>query len=1005
MTRHFAGAGEARPTDTGAEARPSDTGAGARLFGPAAGPRVFALPPGADFAAALVAGLDDRLRGAPAEAAARVEIWVNTQRARRALIAAFAAGGPRLLPRIRVVTELAADPLAPGDLPPPASALGRKLDLARLVGALIRANPGLAPATAAFDLADSLGALIDEMLGEGVALEALAALDVGQHAEHWRRSLRFLELIGGYVAAAPGVAGEARLRAAAEARAAAWAARPAEHPVIVAGSTGSRAPTRLFMQAVAALPQGALLLPGFDADLPAAVWARLGQDDAGAADHPQAGFRRLADALGFDLGAVEPWRAEPPPAPARNRLVSLALRPAPVTGQWRSEGAALVPSLAEAMAGVTWLEAESPRAEARALALTLREALAKGLRAALITPDRALARRVTAELDRWGVRPDDSAGRPLSLTPPGILLRRLAALPTGPLTPEALASLLKHPLAAAGAPDRARHRDLALRLELERLRGGPPEIDWAALAPWAEAAEAADWLAWLRAALEPMAAADACDLAERARRHRAAAEALASGPGGSPRALWDKEAGRQCLALVEDLAAQAGGYGPIAPQDYRALISSLMAQGDVPEEAVVAHAGIAIWGALEARVQSADLVAVAGLNEGVWPRHAPADPWLSRPMRKALGLPPPERIVGLAAHDFQQAVGAPRLVISRAIHDASAPTVPSRWLLRLENLLTGLGPEGAEALAGARARGARTLALAAELDRPEAAAPPARRPAPRPPAAARPASLSVTQVETLVRDPYAIYAGKILRLRPLDPLGRAPDALARGSAIHGALEAFLRATEAGLPADARAVFDREVGKALAEAAPWPAVRAVWTARLCRSGDWFLAGEAARRARAAPAGREIRGRLAVPGLDLPFTLVARADRIDRDADGGYAIYDYKSGGVPTAKAAAAQHLQLPLEGAIAAAGGFHPLPPGPATHLELIGIGARKALALTSDPGEALARLTEFLRAWQDPGLGYVARLRPGRLAFEGEFDHLSRLGEWSDGDPVDDTPW
>ena len=317
MTRHFAGAGEARPTDTGA---------GARLFGPAAGPRVFALPPGADFAAALVAGLDDRLRGAPAEAAARVEIWVNTQRARRALIAAFAAGGPRLLPRIRVVTELAADPLAPGDLPPPASALGRKLDLARLVGALIRANPGLAPATAAFDLADSLGALIDEMLGEGVALEALAALDVGQHAEHWRRSLRVLELLGGSVAAAPGVAGEARLRAAAEARAAAWAARPAEHPVIVAGSTGSRAPTRLFMQAVATLPQGALLLPGFDADLPAAVWDRLGQDDAGAADHPLGGFRRLADALGFDLCAVEPWRAEPPPAPARNRLVSLALR-------------------------------------------------------------------------------------------------------------------------------------------------------------------------------------------------------------------------------------------------------------------------------------------------------------------------------------------------------------------------------------------------------------------------------------------------------------------------------------------------------------------------------------------------------------------------------------------------------------------------------------------------------------------------------------------------------
>lgn len=975
------------------------------IFGPCEGPRVFALPPGADFAAALVAGLDDRLAGAAPETAARVEIWVNTQRARRALVAAFSAGRARLSPRIRVVTELASDPLGPGDLPPPASSLGRKLDLARLVGALLRAEPGLAPPSAAFDLADSLGALIDEMLGEDVALSDLAALDVGAHAEHWRRSLRFLELIGDYVASAPSVSGEARLRAAAEARAADWALNPPRHPVIVAGSTGSRAPTRLFMAAVARLPQGALLLPGFDETLPAPVWARLGAAEAGAADHPQAGFRRLADALGFDLAAVAPWRGGPAPAPARNRLVSLALRPAPVTGQWRGEGGALTPTLAEAMAGVTWIEAESPRAEARALALTLRAAIEGGRRAALITPDRALARRVTAELDRWALRPDDSAGRPLALTPPGILLRRLAALPCGPLTPEALAALLKHPLTASGAPDRARHRGLATRLELEGLRGGPPEVNWDDLAGWASAAGAGDWLGWLRGALAPMGDAGPADLAGRAARHRAAAEALAAGPDGTPAALWDKEAGRQCLALMEDLAAEARAYGPIPAEDYRALIASLMAQGDVPEEAVVAHPGIAIWGTLEARVQSADLVILAGLTEGVWPRIPPVDPWLSRPMRRALGLPPPERVIGLAAHDFQMAMGAARVVISRALHDASAPTVPSRWLLRLENLLSGLGGDGRAALAAARARGAETLALAALLDQPEAPVPPARRPAPRPPAAARPASLSVTQVETLVRDPYAIYALKVLRLRPLDPLGQAPDALARGSAIHGALEAFLAATEAELPPDARAVFDREIRAALTRAAPWPAVRTIWIARLARAADWFVAEERARRGRGAPAAREIRGSLDLPGLDGPFTLTARADRIDRDGAGGYAIYDYKSGGVPGARQAAEFHLQLPLEAAIAAGGGFAPLPPGPVAHLELVGIGARKTLTLQPDLAGTLARLRRFIRLYQGPGMGYVARLRPGRLNHAGDYDHLSRWGEWGDGDPPEEGSW
>jgi ATP-dependent helicase/nuclease subunit B len=975
------------------------------IFGPCDGPRVFGLPPGVDFAAELVAGLDDRLAGSPPETAARVEIWVNTQRARRALVTAFSAGPARLLPRIRVVTELASDPLGPGELPPPASSLGRKLDLARLVGALIRAEPGLAPPSAAFDLADSLGALVDEMLGEGVALSELATLDVGEHAEHWRRSLRFLELIGDYVAAAPSVSGEARLRAAAEARAADWAMNPPEHPVIVAGSTGSRAPTRLFMAAVARLPQGALLLPGFDADLPETVWARLGAAEAGSADHPQAGFRRLADALGFDPGAVAPWRAGPAPAPARNKVVSLALRPAPVTGQWRSEGGALTPTLAEAMAGVTWIEAESPRAEARALALTLRRAAEEGQRAALITPDRALARRVTAELDRWALRPDDSAGRPLALTPPGILLRRLAAAACGPLTPEALAALLKHPLTASGAADRAGHRRLTTRLELEKLRGGWPEVDWGGLSGWASEAEAGAWLDWLRGALAPVEDAGPADLAERVARHRAVAEALAAGPGGDAAALWDKEAGRQCLALMADLAAEAPAYGPISPQDYRALISSLMAQGDVPEEAVVAHPGVAIWGTLEARVQSADLVILAGLTEGVWPRIPPADPWLSRPMRRALGLPAPERVIGLAAHDFQMAMGASRVVISRAIHDAAAPTVPSRWLLRLENLLAGLGAEGKAALAAARARGAETLALAALLDRPEASAPPARRPAPRPPASARPAMLSVTQVETLVRDPYAIYALKVLGLRPLDPLGQAPDALARGSAIHGALEAFLAATEGELPPDARAVFDARIRAALAEAAPWPAVRAIWTARLDRAAEWFLAEERTRRSRGSPAAREIRGRLDLPGLDGPFALTARADRIDRNEAGAYAIYDYKSGGVPSARQAAEFHLQLPLEAAIAEAGGFAPLPPGPTAHLELIGIGARKTLTLQPDVAETLARLRVFIGAYQDARLGYVARLRPSRLAHAGDYDHLSRWGEWSDGDPPEETPW
>ena len=995
-----------------------------RLFAPADGPRVFALPPGVDFTTALVAGLDARLDALPPEAAAEVEIWVNTRRAERSLLAAFVASRPaRLLPRLRVIADLAVDPLAPVDLPEPPPPLRRQLELARLVRALLAQRPDLAAERAAFDLADSLAALLDEIRGEGLPPDAFARVDAGSHAAHWQASLRFLGILAEHAAAGP-AEGAGRLRAVADAFAAVWAEAPPARAVIVAGSTGSRGATRAFMSAVARLPQGALVLPGLDPDLPAAVWGRLASGEAHAADHPQYGFARLASAIGFDPAAVPSWHAPAvAPAPARNALVSLALRPAPVTDQWRAEGAGLAGQLGAAMARVTWLAAPDLRSEARAVALALREAAAAGRRAALVTPDRTLARRVTAELSRWGIIPDDSAGRPLGLTPPGVLLRRLAGLAGRPLPAVGLLDLLKHPLVAGAPGVRGPHARLAARLELERLRGQAPVVDWEDLAAWAAVpargtedpeeaaagvAAAVAWVAWLRQALEPLADPARRPLPAHVARHRAAAEALAAGPGrggvmeeagGTGHGLWARDAGMRALALMDEMAAEADIIGPVGPVDHLALFESLLAGRDVPEEAVVADSGIAIWGALEARVQTADLVVLGGLNEGLWPRLPPADPWLSRPLRRELGLPSPEAQLGLAAHDFQQAVAAPEVLIARAERSAEAPAVASRWLLRLENLLRGLGDEGAAALGAAEARGTALLARAARLDRPEASVPPARRPAPRPPAEAMPPSLSVTQLETLVRDPYAIYASRILRLRRLDPPGRLPDAMARGIAVHAVLEAFVAETADALTETAAVIFRAALEREIAAAAPWPAVRALWMARLGRRAGWLLEGEAERRARGRPAAREVSGRRALLGLARPFAITAKADRIDWLHDGRFALYDYKSGSIPSEREAKAFHLQLPLEAAILAEGGFDGLPAGEAGHLELLGIGAAKSLVLESG-SEAVEEVLDQLRdlLGHYPGAGFVARLRPQRLSYESDYDHLSRLGEWSDGD-------
>ncbi len=967
-----------------------------RIFAPATGARVFNLPAGVDFAAGLVAGLDARLAGLPPEVAASVEIWVNTRRAARALTDAFARGPARLLPRIRVLAELAGAPEP--DVP---SALGQRLILARLVAELIDHDPTLAPRAAIFDLADSLAALLDEMQGEGVPLSALAAIDAAGHAAHWQRSLRFLDLLAPFAEAG----GQGRMRLAVEALAARWAEAPPAHPVIVAGSTGSRAPTRAFMAAVAGLPQGAVVLPGLDADLPAPVWARIGEGDPGAADHPQHGFRRLTEALGVDPAAIPPWHDAPPPSPARNALVALALRPAPVTDQWRREGGALIDRLDAATEGLSWVEAPDTLTEARAIALALKAMAETGGRAALVTPDRTLARRVAGELDRWGITPDDSAGRPLALTPPGVLLRLLAEVQGRPLAPAALLAILKHPLVASARQARAGHLALTARLETQRLRGGPPRIDWQALGRWAEEGPegAPGWIAWLRAALLPLDAPAATGLAEHAARLRSSAEALAAGPQGEgAHGLWDRAAGLATEAVFAAMAAEPEVFGPMAPADFGSLLAHELNARDVPEEAVVAHPGIAIWGTLEARVQAADLVILGGLSEGIWPRIPDPDPWLGRSLRAAVGLPSPELRIGLSAHDFQQAVAAPQVVLSRALRSAEGPMVPSRWLLRMENLLLGLGDPGRRALDAARARGAALVREAGALDRPPAPVPPARRPSPRPPAAARPAALSVTQIETLVRDPYAIYARKVLGLRPLDPLGREADALARGSAVHEVMDRFLAATADGLPPDAAAIFAGTVDTALAEHAPWPAVRVIWTARLQRVADWFLAGEAERRGRGVPAAREVSGRRMLDGL--AFAVTAKADRIDRTPD-GFAIYDYKSGGVPSAKQVQTFHLQLPLEGAILEAGGFDGLPAGPVRHMELIGLNARETRVIPADAvAEAFARLHELISAYDNPAIGYTARLRPQLLSYASDYDHLSRYREWADGDAPEEAP-
>ena len=847
------------------------------------------------------------------------------------------------------------------------------------------------------------------MQEEGVDAADLDGLVAGELPEraaaHWQGTLDFIDIVR---KAWPAIRAEAeagaldpkaRQRLVIERLVAEWAAVPPAHPVIAAGSTGSVTSTAELLAAIARLPQGAVVLPGFDIGIAPDIWREMGPE------HPMAPFRRLLDMLGMVPADVLPWVDEMPETP-RLRLLTQALRPAPVTDAWQREAAALAAEAGAATAGLTLVEAATPRHEAAAIALAIRRGLeTPGKRIAVITPDAALARRVTAELGRYAIVPDDSLGQPLAQTPPGVFLRLIAEVAAEGAEPVRLAALLQHPLMRPGMA-RAEHLALARRYERKVLRERPqPGLPAGELPDWPDATEAeAAWRARIEAVLAGLAGplGAGASLAGVVAAHIAAAEALSrQGEGAAPE-VWEKVAGAALREVIRRLARHSDAHGDGAAMGYLALLGNLLGRENLPPEAVTPHPRVMIWGTQEARVQGADLVILGGLNDGIWPPSPQPDPWLSRPMRERLGLASPDGDIGLSAHDFLQGVVRDEVILTRARKVDGTPTVASRWLIRLENLLGGLD-EGA-ALAGMRERGAALLGLVALVHQSEGSVVRAPRPKPQPPLAARPRQLSVTQIETLIRDAYAIYALKVLRLRPLDPLGRPPDFRERGMIVHRIMERFIAATLGHLPEPeaARALLLEAADAVLAADVPWPDTRRIWRARIGRFAGWFLAGEGERRLAGQPEALEVKGALPLTTPAGDFTLTARADRIDRLAGGGAAIFDYKAGAPPSKlQIELGFNQQLHLQAAILMAGGFAGMAALEAREGAYLGLTGsseggveRRVENLPEELGVHMARLEELIAAYDREETAYIARGRPEKQSFAGDYDHLARRGEW-----------
>ena len=974
------------------------------------GPAVYTIPPHRAFADALAAGLIAR-HGASKTGLAGGLILVPNNRAARAITDAFVrrSDGGLLLPRMVPIGDPELDeriggslePLGEGEAIPPAiEPIERLMLLARLVQ---QHMPGEVDAAEALRLAEDLARTLDQLIIEEVEPTRLReiAADLPDLSLHWQKSLDRLTLILREWPALLKQRGRidltTRRNLLLDALAKRWRVEPPRGFVVAAGINTTAPAVARLLRTVARLPEGMVVLPALDAEMPQHEWDALGLHDPDPVTgrrrpsietHPQFHLKLLLDRIGVARAEVARWRwGGGRDAPAvRSRAIANAMAPAFFTSKWQG----LRPA-ERRLSGVRALELADPAQEAQAIAIALREALEEpGRTAALVTPDRNLARRVSAHLKRWGIEADDSAGRPLSQTPPGTLLLALANAASEAFAPVTLLALLKHPLVMKG-DERAAWLDGARVLDLA-LRGPRPPAglhgigeylrDWSGRDAKLRKSAAEYWKRVLPL-LEPLETAFGARLSSIPTLLGAIRQTASE---LSTQQVWAGPAGRaaaELFAFAEP--ASLSGPGRVQPANLPPLLEQLMANIAV-RPPYGQHPRIFIWGLLEARLQQADLMILAGLNEGTWPALPAPDPWLAPRIRHELGLPSLERRIGLSAHDLASALGGRQVLVTRSRRDARAPAIASRFWLRLEAMTGGL------------TRSPQHKRWAVALDRPEAHRP-TDQPKPSPATSLRPRKISVTEVDRLKADPFAFYARKMLQLSSLDPIDANPSPAWRGSAVHEVLEHWMK-EDACDPAKLRPRAEA----LLAGSSAHPLMRALWQPRLMEAIDWIAEQvERNRKDGRLPAVAEAWGEIDIAGV----TLGGKADRIDRAADGSLVILDYKTGTPPGAKAVAEGYsMQLGLLGLIAERGGFKELAGIPACFeywslakkngsLGFVAspVGGKTGLDAQDFTTMAARNFIAAVEEWLTGSAPFTAKLHPEYAPYA-EYDQLMRLDEW-----------
>ncbi|MEH6756567.1 MAG: double-strand break repair protein AddB [Parasphingorhabdus sp.] len=979
-------------------------------------PAIYNIAAHGGFADALAQGLIDRFAKDPLGLARGLIILPNN-RARRAVHDAFVrlSEDGLLLPQMAVIGDLELDEsigvaLDRGelalDIPPSIDPLDRLLMLARLIERESAAKGVALLSKEALRLAREFARTLDQLTVEEIGLTQLFNIDVEPELSgHWQTSLAFFRVIAEKWQAKLvelGVVDEAaRRNALFDQSVMAWKYTPPKNFVVAAGITTSAPAIARFLRAIAFLPNGMVVLPDLDMVMADEEWDMLGpfapdaengQAKRAQETHPQYHMKLLLERMSIARAEIIRWprTGTSGAASKRSRALSNAFAIPKLTSRWQSLDAD-----ERSLAGVQLVEARNSAEEAQIVALLAREALEMPeRRVAIITPDRALARRISAHLERWMITADDTGGQPLSKKPEGIFFLALLSAATDGFPPAEFLALLKHPLVRAG-DQRLEWLRQVRKLDL-LMRGPRPAPGLSGIDSLFQSEDRRtkklrdDLLPWwqdVRAVFEPAAKAlsGSMDWSEMLTEIRQLGDSLSNGQ------LWVGPAGRLLADFLSDMEDRAA-FGPIKiqPREITSYFETFLA--DMPVRPPYGgHPRIALYGLLEARLQQADLVICSGLNEGGWPQAVTPDPWLAPMVRKSLGLSAQERQIGLSAHDLVGAMGAHDVILTRAQRDSSGPAIASRFLLRLKAMCGDNLKEHPVVQDWAR-----------RIDKPLETVR-IGQPAPNPRAEQRLVKLSVTNVDRLIADPFAFYAAKIMGLGTLDMIDAEPSPAWRGSIIHDILDKW--AKEDDYDPDA---LRRRALAFLNERSSHPLMRTLWAPRLIEGLMWVADMVAEQRAEGRlPIKSEQKGSATIAGIDL-FGI---ADRIDQMPDGSLGIVDYKTGGPPSNKSVKEGFsLQLGLLGAIAEKGDFGGLS-GKATGFEYWSLakqGGKDSFGYIASPTNSRSRdkietdqmvdhaVVEYTKAVTNYILGtepMTAKLHPEYAPYA-DYDQLMRLEEW-----------